>query len=54
MYSASFLDAYLLSDISLRVLSVVADRQKYDFLFKMKQLLKMLVRSMIRILNYNS
>ena len=58
MYSASFpkifLDAYLLSVISLRLLSVVADRLKYDFLFKINSSSKMLVRSMIRNLNYNS
>ena len=58
MYSASFpkifLDAYLLSVISLRVLAAVADRLKYDFLFRNKQFLKMIVRSMIRNLNYNS
>ena len=44
MYSASFpkifLDAYLLSDVSLGVFSAVADRQKYDFLFKINSCLK--------------
>ena len=46
MYSTSFskdysgLDAHLLSDISLRVLSVVTDRRKYNFLFKINICLK--------------